>query len=166
MNILRYLLFACGCSISAGLQLSAVAPPKFATVTSARVPNPVRCMGADTEEKQSGLPLVAYVGYAFLFGQLSPALFVGLARLGLITLPPINTFTAIANNAMDEALRNQEIFPYFCTTYAQGKWNEFFFEYYNSGETTEFLTVAGGVCSQHPGWCEGVDIPLVGGLTY
>ena len=123
-----------------------------------------RLSGAD-DEKSSGPQLGEIVGYTFLAGQLTPALLVGLARLGLIQLPPINTFTAIANNAMEEAVANNEINIYFGTVFGQQKWFELISQYYDDGMTTEFLTRTGGVCAQHAAWCQGVDIPLRGGFV-
>ena len=128
-----------------------------------RAPSP-RLSGAE-DDKSSGPQLGEIVGYTFLAGQLTPALLVGLARLGLIQLPPINTFTAIANNAMEEAVANNEINIYFGTVFGQQKWFQLISQYYDDGRTTEFLTRAGGVCAQHAAWCQGVDIPLRGGIV-
>jgi hypothetical protein len=134
---------------------------RFCCATRALSP---RLSGAD-DDKSSGPQLGEIVGYTFLAGQLTPALLVGLARLGLIQLPPINTFTAIANNAMEEAVANNEINIYFGTVFGQQKWFELISQYYDDGRTTEFLTRAGGVCAQHAAWCQGVDIPLRGGIV-
>jgi Tfp pilus assembly protein PilX len=81
-------------------------------------------------------------------------------------LPPLNTFTDIANNAAEAAIKAGEI-PYnVATVYATQKWAGLIQEYYATGETTEFLTRAAGVCAQHAAWCEGVSIPLTGGGTF
>lgn len=109
--------------------------------------------------------MVQLVGYGFIAAQLAPALLVALTRLGLITPPPLNTFTAISNNAMDAAIADGEIPKLMGTVYGQNKWYELISSYYSSGETTAFLTDATGLCSQHPAWCEGVVIPLTGGIV-
>jgi len=119
----------------------------------------------DGNRKQLGTPPAALIGYGFLASQLTAPLLVGLTRLGLIQPPPFNTFTAIANNAMVEAVESGEINKLTATVYGQGKWAELIQHYYTSGATTEFLTAADGVCAQHPAWCAGISIPLVGGLV-
>lgn len=48
---------------------------------------------------------------------------------------------------------------YFGTVYAQGAWKDLIDTYYALGETTEFLTKAGGVCAEHAAWCAGLVIP-------
>jgi hypothetical protein len=48
---------------------------------------------------------------------------------------------------------------YFGTVYAQGAWKDLIDAYYALGETTEFLTKAGGVCAEHAAWCAGLVIP-------
>ena len=94
-----------------------------------------------------------------VFGELVPVFLAALGRLGLIKPPPINTFTYIANNAMDAAVNDGSVYPLMGTMYAQGIWKDLISEYYGSGETTEFLTIAGGVCAEHAAWCAGVTIP-------
>ena len=98
------------------------------------------------------------VGYLALWGQLTPALLTALAKLGLFNPPPINLLTDVANNAMDAAIAAGEIPKIVGTVYGQGIWKDLIGEYYSSGETTEFLTKAGGVCDLHPAWCEGITI--------
>ena len=115
---------------------------------------------------KQGINPYGVIGWLALFGQLAPAGLVGLARLGLVKAPPLNTLTDIANNAMDEAIANgcKELLfeqKLFATAYGQGIWKDLIAEYYSSGETTDFLTKAGGVCAEHPGWCEGITIPVL-----
>ena len=120
----------------------------------------------DNGSNSSGPQLAEIIGYSLIAGQLSPALLVGLARLGVIQPPPINTFTTIANNAMDEAMMSGDIPKYTATVYGQQRWWELISQYYKeSSGTTEFLTRAGGICDQHVAWCQGVDIPLTGGVA-
>jgi hypothetical protein len=120
----------------------------------------IRCMvdsGAD--EKPRDQRFVKAFGYFFLFSNLAPAFGNALGRLGLWNPPPINLLTAVANNAMDEAMLAGEIPKLMATAYGQGIWADLLKEYYASGETTEFLTKAGGICAQHSNWCEGIIIP-------
>ena len=73
----------------------------------------------------------------------------------------------VANNAADEALAAGalELGTFFGYTiqggtfFSQSVWRDLIVEYYSSGETTAFLTKAGGICAQHAAWCEGVSIP-------
>ena len=59
---------------------------------------------------------------------------------------------------MDAAVAEGEIPKLVATAYSQGVWKDLIGEYYSSGQTLDFLTQAGGVCAQHPAWCEGVEI--------
>jgi len=111
-----------------------------------------------TESAGTNNFLPAAFGTLLLAGQLSAPLLVGLDKLGLVKAPPINLLTSIANNAMDAAVAEGEISMNFATVYSQGIWNDLLQEYFRSGQTLDFLTKAGGVCAQHPAWCEGVEI--------
>ena len=108
--------------------------------------------------KQKINPYGVIAGFA-VFGELLPVFLAALGRLGLIKPPPINTFTLIANNAMDAAVNDGSVYPLMATMYAQGIWKDLIGEYYSSGESTDFLTQAGGACVEHAAWCAGVTIP-------
>ena len=97
-------------------------------------------------------------GWFALAGQLAAPLAAGLGRLGLFKPPPLNMLTDIANQAMDEAIAKHEIPKLMGTVYGQGIWKDLIGQYYSTGETTEFLTKAGGVCAEHPVWCDGISI--------
>ena len=116
-----------------------------------------------TEEEKKNIKMqqnfAAAFGYFALFGQLAAPFAAALGRLGLIKPPPLNLLTDIANQAMDEAIANEEIPKLMGTVYGQGIWKDLIGQYYNTGETTEFLTKAGGVCAEHAGWCAGITIP-------
>ena len=104
---------------------------------------------------------VAAFGYLAIFGQLSlPALVAG-SRLGLIELPPVNLFTDIANQAMEEKFETASYIEKLvgATPFSQGVWRDLIAQYYDSGSSTTFLTATGGVCSEHPAWCAGLSIP-------
>ena len=111
--------------------------------------------------------MVSLIGYSFFLVYLSPIFIRAVDRSGVWKVPPINLLTDIANNAADEAMAAGDLtignfFGYAIqggTFYAQSVWKDLLAEYYASGETTEFLTKAGGVCAQHVAWCAGVTIP-------
>ena len=102
--------------------------------------------------------LPATIGYLALFGQLAPVFLVGLNKAGLIKLPPINLLTDISNNAMDAAVKSGEISAFVGTAYSTGVWRDLLLDFYRNGETLDYLTRAGGVCAEHPAWCEGIEI--------
>ena len=146
-------------SCSAGAFSPATPLPASQLLT--RAPHCIRCVAesdADSEAvNQSPSQVFGKVfGYAFLFSNLAPAFGNALGLLGLWDPPPINLLTAVANNAMDEAMFAGEIPKLMATAYCQGIWVDLLKEYYASGETTEFLTKAGGICAQHAAWCDGV----------
>ena len=132
-------------------------------------PQSLRCSSVSQDEEEVNRKrkqqVAGTLGTVAVGGQLLFPLLVGLARLGIIDLPPLNCFTKLANNAADEAIRLGEISPLTGTVYGQGVWKDLVLGFYSNGKTTEFLTGPGGVCAQHAAWCEGVTIPLAGGLT-
>jgi len=138
-------------------------PRSHACACSSTLPRapPVTCKDEPVRTLQAG----EVIGYALLLNFFSTPLTVFLTQRGLITPPPFNTFTAIANKAMEEAIANGEIDKLMGTMYGQQKWYGFIGEYFASGETTSFMTATGGLCDQHPAWCEGITIPLTGGVV-
>ena len=126
--------------------------------------------GKDEEGATSDRPsfnVASLIGYAFFLVYLSPIAIRAADRSGLIKVPPINTLTEIADNAADEAMAAGTLvmgtfFGYTLqggTFYAQNVWKDLLAQYYATGESTAFLTEAGGVCAQHAAWCAGVVIP-------
>ena len=143
-------------------------PVRRVGVSRVRVAASARMAVQDDEDERVGKVNVAsLVGYALYLVYLSPIFGAAAAKFGLWNPPPINLFTDIANNAADEAMAagTLELANFFGykiqagTFYAQGVWKDLLAEYYASGETTEFLTKANGVCAQHVAWCDGVVIP-------
>jgi hypothetical protein len=125
---------------------------------------PVACRAglARSSASESDKKVKANVNGA-LFGlaiaqQLSLCAAVAAARLGLWDPPPANLFTDIADRAMEEAIATGQINMYTGTTYAVGVWKDLLDMYYASGETTEFLIKAGGVCAEHAAWCAGLPL--------
>eukprot|EP00964_Phaeocystis_antarctica_P029756 scaffold16780_cov63-Phaeocystis_antarctica.AAC.3 len=126
-----------------------------------------RCRAFATEEKPpSTVNVGALVGYTLLLAYLSPVFARAAANGGLWNPPPVDLFSEIAYNAADEALaagtlQLGTVFGYPVqggTFFAQGIWKDLLAEFYANGETTDFLTKAGGICAQHAAWCEGVSI--------
>ena len=125
------------------------------------------CAVASAEEPAESVNVGALIGYGLLLAYLSPVFLTAAAKVGLYNPPPINLLTDIANNAADEAMAagSLELGRFFGYTiqggtfYAQSVWKDLLAEYYSTGETTEFLTRAGGICAQHAAWCKGVSIP-------
>lgn len=161
------LLFALSCCTSATAYHVPIGHAAVRRLADAphrpRVLHAVRC--TEEAEKKDSQIIGQVIGYSAIGGQLLFPFLVGLQRLGLIELPPLNAFTAIANNASDEAIAIGTINPYTATVYGQGIWKDLITEYYSSGKTTEFLTKAGGICAEHAAWCDGVSIPLTGGMV-
>ena len=56
--------------------------------------------GPDPDDEATNSTLPAAIGYLSIFSLLSPSLLVGLDKLGVIALPPINLLTDISNNAI------------------------------------------------------------------
>ena len=93
---------------------------------------------------------------ALYFSQFGVLIITALGRLGLVTVPPLNTYTAIANNAMDAGIADGSVFPLMATAYAQGLWFDLVSSYYQIGP--QFLDA---YCAEadHLAWCAGVTLP-------
>jgi len=118
-----------------------------------------RCSASDEpEDKLAANVLGGLFGLA-IAQQIGLGVAVAAGRLGLWNAPPVNLFTDIADNAMEAGVAAGDVNLYFGTAYATGIWKELLDAYYATGETTEFLTKAGGVCAEHAAWCAGIAIP-------
>jgi len=115
-------------------------------------------LGGRRATRPLGANIGANIGYLGLLAYISPVFVAALAKAGVIDPPPLNTFTAIANNAADLAFASGEIPRNIMTVYSFQQWADLLQQYFADGKTTEFLTRVGGVCAQHPGWCDGVTI--------
>ena len=71
----------------------------------------------------------AAVGGAALVGQLTQPLVVGLDRLGLIKLPPLNALTSIANAAMEAEIEAGRIPKIMGTAWVQGFYKDLIGQY-------------------------------------
>jgi hypothetical protein len=94
--------------------------------------------------------LPAAVGAAALVGQLTQPLVVGLDRLGLIELPPLNALTSIANAAMDAEIEAGRINPMMGTAWVQGFYKDLIGQYAASPDG--FLQAYCGD-AVHKAWC-------------
>ena len=98
-----HLLFVVLCSQCGTMPVRAF---HMASAGASRIPAPrsppAQCLA---RKLQTG----EVIGYALLLNFFTPPVVVFLTQRGLITPPPFNTFTAIANNAMEEAIGNGDI---------------------------------------------------------
>ncbi|KAL1529258.1 hypothetical protein AB1Y20_000212 [Prymnesium parvum] len=141
---------ACWIGSSPTLQLPPHPRPSF----HPRTPRP-SCCAPDQPSHPSLSPFALFVGLA-IAGELLPVFLTVLGRLGLFTPPPLNLFTSVANNAMEAAVHEGTVYPLLATAYAQGVWVDLIRQYYDGGESMEFLRQ---VCAEHARWCAGVTIP-------
>ena len=98
-------------------------------------------------------------GWLVLFGQVTPAFLTAAGRAGLWNAPPVNLFTDIANAAMESGVADGSVPKWRATMYGQDVWKDLLGQYYATGESTSFLTEAGGICAQHAEYCAGVTLP-------
>merc|ERR1740117_1940892 len=94
--------------------------------------------------------LPAAVGSAALVGQLTQPLVVGLDRLGLIKLPPLNALTSIANAAMEAEIEAGRIPKIMGTAWVQGFYKDLIGQY--AAAPDGFLQA---YCNDdaHSAWC-------------
>jgi len=92
----------------------------------------------------------AAVGGAALVGQLTQPLVVGLDRLGLIKLPPLNALTSIANAAMEAEIEAGGIPKIMGTAWVQGFYKDLIGQY--AAAPNGFLQA---YCNDaaHSAWC-------------
>jgi len=103
----------------------------------------------ELKKKQNTVGAIVGIAYFSQFGIIG---FAALAKLGLVKAPPLNTFTAIANAAMDQAVATGEVQPLMATAWAQGFWADLFTQYYSSGQPDDFVAKWCAV-TEHVGWC-------------
>lgn len=91
-------------------------------------------------------------GYLYI-GNVAVTVTIGvLSRLGLISLPPINTLTDIANNAMDAEIAAGTLQPLLATGWSIGFWLDLLRQY-NSFEGDGFVA---SYCAEQAALCAGV----------
>ena len=102
------------------------------------------------------------IGVLFLVGQLSAPLLVGLQRLGIVDPPPLNTFTAITNAAMDAKIADGSLNKMVATGWGQGFYFDLVAQYYSSGgRQAEWIP---SYCNQpeHVDWCNTARDAVIG----
>ena len=126
-----------------------------------RTTQPRLSLGQKKEESQKKSSINPYevFGWLVLFSQLTPAFLTAAGRAGLWNAPPVNLFTDIANAAMESGVADGSIPKWRATLYGQDVWKELLGQYYANGESTSFLTEAGGICAQHAEYCAGLTLP-------
>lgn len=114
----------------------------------------VRMLATPPELRRKQNTIATVVGTIY-FSQLLLPLYTAAARLGLVDPPPINTLTAIANAAMDEAVANGTVQPLLATAWAQRLWIDLLVQYNAAPET--FLP---SYCTDaaHTAWCSAAGL--------
>ena len=113
----------------------------------------------EESQKESSINPYEVFGWLVLFSQLTPAFLTAAGRAGLWSPPPLNLFTDIANAAMEAGIADGSVPKWRATMYSQDVWKELLGQYYANGESTSFLTEAGGICAQHAEYCAGLTLP-------
>ena len=93
------------------------------------------------------------IGVLFLVGQLSAPLLVGLQRMGIVDPPPLNTFTAITNAAMDAKIADGSLNKMVATGWGQGFYFDLVKQYYSSGGRQADWIPAYCNLPEHVDWC-------------
>ena len=82
---------------------------------------------------------------------------MGLQRLGLITLPPLNTFTAITNAAMEAEVVAGNVPAIVGTVWAQKFFLDLIGQYNGAGAPDDFIATFCGDAA-HAGWCTAAGV--------
>jgi hypothetical protein len=108
----------------------------------------------ELKKKQNAIG--ALVGVAY-FAQFAIIQYGVLARLSLVKAPPLNTFTDIANAAMEQAIAIGELQPLVATAWAQVFWVELIKEYYSSGQPDDFVA-SWCAAAEHSAYCTAAGL--------
>ena len=108
----------------------------------------------EAEDTGNNQLLGIVVGFAFLGPFVIQVSLGVLSRLGLVTLPPLNTLTDIANNAMEDAIAAGTLQPLVATAWAQSFWFDLIRQYYSAEEQASFVAA---YCATHANFCVGVN---------
>ena len=95
------------------------------------------------------------IGGFFIFGQLTSPVLVGLDRLGLIELPPLNALTSITNAAMDAEIASGGVPAIMGTMWAQRFYVDLISQYRAAPEgfLREYCNDAA-----HTAWCSAASV--------
>ena len=95
------------------------------------------------------------VGSAFLGPFIVQVSLGVLSRLGLISLPPLNSLTDISNNAMEDAIAAGTLQPLLATAWATNFWLDLIRQYLSSEEQAAFVAA---YCADHANLCVGIQL--------
>jgi hypothetical protein len=119
----------------------------------------IRCserpLDKDSEAKKPGSQLMGRLfGFAYLGNFITVVTIGVLKRLDLIELPPINTLTAIANNALDAEIAAGRLQPLLATGWSLGFWLDLLRQYVSIAP--DKATFVADYCVQHASLCSGI----------
>ena len=128
--------------------------PATASFPAQRLVLPTCCQRPEPKEVKPAEIIGRVFGFAYL-GNVVVTVGLGiLSRMGLVALPPVNTLTDIANNAMDLEIAAGTLQPLLATAWSVGFWLELLRAYYaQAGDRAAFL---GDYCAAHASLCVGV----------
>lgn len=92
-----------------------------------------------TPSSIQGSPGLVAFGVLGIASQLFDPLLIGLSRLGLISLPPMNAFAAISNAAMEQAVASGEVPALLATAWAQRFSLDLYAQYFDAGAPADFV---------------------------
>ena len=95
-----------------------------------------------------------WVGAIYLLSFMGQLATISAAKLGLITLPPINTFTEIADAAMEMGVADGSVNPYTATAYSWGIWLDLLQSYNARASVAAWCADA----PAHSAWCEAAKV--------
>ena len=99
------------------------------------------------------------IGVIGIASQLLDPLLVALDRLGVVRAPPFNTFTALANAAMEAQVMDGSLSPYLATGFASTFKLDLIRQYYAAGASEQWLPQ---YCADpaHGAWCEAAAVTV------
>ena len=111
-------------------------------------------VACENDRGERGRFIAGLVGFGYLGNFVAVVSLGVLSRLGLISLPPINTLTDIANNAMEAEIAAGTLQPLLATGWATAFWFDLIRQQYEFDDaTTSFVA---SYCTAHANLCEGV----------
>ena len=148
------------CLVLVGVHSAAALRPPNRQPSGARPQKQERSFTQLFDEESSLRKINPYAvfGWFVLFGQVTPGLLTAAGRAGLWDAPPLNLFTDIANAAMESGVADGTVPKWRATLYGQDVWKDLLGQYYANGESTSFLTEAGGICAAHAEYCAGLSL--------
>ena len=115
-----------------------------------------RCNKQTDDAKSNGSVIGRVGGYLYLGNFIAVVSLGTLSRLGLISLPPLNTLTAISNNAMDEEIAAGTLQPLLATGWAIAYWFDLIRQYFAYPTTDAATGFVASFCADNAALCTGV----------